>query len=170
MDNVSLGTASSTTVPNWWRSCEANCEIATARQLNQTGVDESIAIGQAFDDHGIPVGRVLSSEYCRCFTTAELMDFGPPIELEQGLSLFVYSDVIDRCEATKEFIREVPAAGTNTAVIGHTGFTCTVVESEPASNLGALEWAEAAIFKPDGDGGVEYVVRLMGDEWAGLPD
>ncbi len=161
-DNLTLGGADNPTVPDWWKSCDAQCATATARQLNDAGRMHAIAIGQAFDALAIPVGRVLSSEYCRCFTTAELMDFGPPIEQLQGISFFVY-DEPNRCAHSYELIDQAPDSGTNTAIIGHAGFsaTCDVV--------GALAWSEAAVFKPDGQGGSTFITRLTWDQWVMLP-
>jgi hypothetical protein len=155
-DNLALGNAATTSVPDWWKSCDANCGTATARQMNANGVAQSTTIGSEFDRLGIPVGRVISSEFCRNFTTAELMDFGPTIELRQDITFFVY-DEANRCNASYALIDEVPAAGTNTAIIGHAGFTCTV--------LGGLAWGEAAIFKPSAGGDAAFVTRVFADGW-----
>lgn len=160
-DQTQLGTAATTSSPDWWKSCDANCGTATARQLNATGVQDATTIGQALDGLGIPIGRVVSSEFCRNVTTAQLMDFGPTIELAQGITFFVY-DEANRCTASYDLIHTVPTAGTNTAVIGHAGFTgaCPV--------LSQLAWSEAAIFKPDGLGDATFVTRVPVTGWAGL--
>ena len=161
-DQTQLGPAATTASPDWWKSCDANCgTTATARQLNATGVQEATTIGQALDTLGIPIGRVVSSEFCRNVTTAQLMDFGPPIELSQGLTFFVY-DEANRCAASYDLIHAVPAAGANTALVGHAGFsgTCAV--------LGQLAWSEAAIFKPDGLGDATFVARVPVGGWAAL--
>lgn len=164
-DNLGLGTAANPIVPDWWKSCDANCATtATARQLNDEGRDESVRIGQAFDILRLPVGRVLSSEYCRNVETAQLMDFGPPIEELPAITFFVY-DEANRCANSYDLLAEVPAAGSNTAIIGHAGFpsTCPVLSS--------LAWGEAAIFKPDGQGNTPLVARVSDDGWAALlPD
>src|SRR6185436_15475566 len=70
VDQTGLGTAATTMSPDWWKSCDASCGTATARQLDATGVTQATTIGQAFDSVGIPVGRVISSEFCRTLTTA----------------------------------------------------------------------------------------------------
>jgi hypothetical protein len=160
-DDLGLGTAATTTSPDWWKSCDANCGTATARQLNATGVMQATTIGSELDRLGIPIGRVASSEFCRNVTTAELMDLGPTVELRQDITYFVY-DEAGRCAASYALIEELPAAGTNTAIVGHAGFspTCPV--------LGALAWGEAAIFKPDGAGGETLVARVLADDWAGF--
>lgn len=158
-DRTDLGTAATTSVPDWWKSCDASCPpagMATARQLNAAGVTESISLGERFDELGIVIGRVISSEFCRNFTTAALMDFGPTVELSQAITFFVY-DEASRCANTNTLLAEVPAAGTNTALIGHAGFSCGV--------LGSLAWSEAAVFRPDGMGGAELMERVLWDAW-----
>lgn len=160
-DNLGLGTAATTMTPDWWKSCDANCgTTATARQMNATGVTQATTIGAEFDRLAIPVGRVISSEFCRNFKTAELMDFGPTIELRQDITYFVY-DESSRCDASYDLIDAAPAAGTNTAIIGHAGFSpsCPV--------LSALEWGEAAIFKP-GPGGAVLAAQVKAGDWAGF--
>jgi phosphohistidine phosphatase SixA len=159
------GTAENPIVPDWWKSCDNNCTsnpaTATARQLGPAGRAQAIAIGEAFDILRLPVGRVLSSEFCRNVTSAELMDFGPPIEQTPALTFFVY-DESSRCANTYALLDEVPAAGTNTALIGHAGF------SPPCPVLSQLAMGEAAIFKPDGSGNTEEITRVTFDEWASL--
>jgi phosphohistidine phosphatase SixA len=163
-DRLDLGGARTTTVPNWWKSCDPNCPPAgnaTARQLNADAFTEATSIGQAFDALGIPVGRVISSEYCRCFRTAELMDFGPTVERDTSITYYVY-DEGNRCAHSLARIGEVPSHGTNTAIIGHAGFTgmCpTLIE---------LAWGEAAIYKPKGNGSAELIARLLWNEWGAL--
>jgi hypothetical protein len=166
-DNTSLGTAAETSYADWWKRCDAMCATpetttATARQLNATGVTEATAIGDVFAQRGIPIGRVLSSEFCRNVATAELMDFGPAIEQRPDLTFFVH-DEANRCDASFAVIGEVPAAGTNTAVIGHAGF------GGVCPTLGGLAWSEAAVFKPDGVGGALLLGTVVWDEWATLP-
>lgn len=162
-DQTGLGTAATTMSPDWWKSCDAQCPpsgMATARQLDASGVSEATAIGARFDALGIPIGRVVSSEFCRNVHTAELMDFGPTIEQRPDITFFVY-DEANRCTHAYDLIEETPAPGTNTAIIGHAGFTCPVLE--------ALAWSEAAIFKPDGVGGSTLVDRVLWNGWPAVP-
>lgn len=49
----------------------------TQRNLSDAGREEARRIGAAFRDRGVPVGRVLSSRWCRCLETARLA-FGAP--------------------------------------------------------------------------------------------
>jgi phosphohistidine phosphatase SixA len=47
-------------------------ECTTQRNLTDAGRDEARRIGVAFRSRGVPVGRVLSSHWCRCLETARL--------------------------------------------------------------------------------------------------
>jgi phosphohistidine phosphatase SixA len=127
---------------NWWKSCDSNCVSATARQLTppQSTIETS-TIHDQFAMKGISVSRVLSSEYCRALQTAQGMNFGPTIEQVQELTYFVY-DEANRCANTYALLNQQPAAGTNTAMVSHAGFSCPTIDS--------LAWGEAAIFKAYG--------------------
>ncbi len=162
-DDLGLGTAATTASPFWWRSCNAVCPpdgMATARQLDATGVVEATSLGETFATLGIPIGRVQSSEFCRNVTTAMLMDFGPAIEQRQDITFFVYDEAA-RCANSLALLAVAPPAGSNTAIIGHAGFTCTL--------LGTLAWSEAAIYKPDGAGGSHFVTRVLWNAWPTEP-
>jgi broad specificity phosphatase PhoE len=47
-------------------------DCPTQRNLTDAGRDEARRVGAAFRDRGVPVGRVLSSRWCRCLETAQL--------------------------------------------------------------------------------------------------
>ena len=60
-------------------------DCMTQRNLDETGRAQATRIGEAFREHGIAVGEVLSSPRCRCLETARLA-FGQaqPWEVLQG--------------------------------------------------------------------------------------
>ncbi|WP_204140805.1 histidine phosphatase family protein [Halomicronema sp. CCY15110] len=51
-------------------------DCSTQRNLSAEGRAQAAAIGQAFRDRGVAVQQVLSSQWCRCLATAELMNLG----------------------------------------------------------------------------------------------
>lgn len=59
----------------------------TQRNLDDRGRAQSSAIGQAMLEAGFQARGVLSSPWCRCMETAELMNLGP-VERFDGLSSF----------------------------------------------------------------------------------
>lgn len=164
VDDTTLGTAAMTSSPDWWRSCESNCQIATARQTDGVhSVSEMSTISGQFAAQHFSVGRVLSSEFCRCIQTAQGFGFGPTIELSADLTYFVYAEA-QRCAKSLALLNQPPIAGTNTALIGHAGF------SGACAPLDALAWSEAAIFRPATDGGAPlYITRVPWNGWACLP-
>lgn len=52
-------------------------DCSTQRNLNDEGRADARALGQRLREAGVPVGRVLSSAWCRCLETARLLGVGP---------------------------------------------------------------------------------------------
>ena len=52
-------------------------DCSTQRNLDESGRTQARHVGEAFRQHGISVGTILSSPRCRCLDTARLA-FGPP--------------------------------------------------------------------------------------------
>ena len=52
-------------------------DCSTQRNLSDEGRAQARRTGEAFRDNNVTVQQVLSSEWCRCLDTAELMDLGP---------------------------------------------------------------------------------------------
>jgi hypothetical protein len=52
-------------------------DCKTQRNLSDKGRAEARALGEKFRAQKVKVGKVISSQWCRCRQTAELMDIGP---------------------------------------------------------------------------------------------
>jgi phosphohistidine phosphatase SixA len=52
-------------------------DCATQRNLSEQGRAEAHALGERFRMQQVKVGKIISSEWCRCRQTAELMNIGP---------------------------------------------------------------------------------------------
>ena len=52
-------------------------DCATQRNLSAQGRAEARALGERFRMQQVKVGKIISSEWCRCRQTAELMNIGP---------------------------------------------------------------------------------------------
>ncbi|MEM9542735.1 MAG: histidine phosphatase family protein [Cyanobacteria bacterium P01_E01_bin.42] len=59
-------------------------DCSTQRNLSAEGREQARRTGEAFKSRGIVADRVLSSQWCRCLETAELLDIG---EVEEFLPL-----------------------------------------------------------------------------------
>jgi phosphohistidine phosphatase SixA len=63
-------------------------DCKTQRNLDDRGIEQAKAIGEAFRRNGITAAEVLTSQWCRCRDTAEFLDIGEPQELTALNSFF----------------------------------------------------------------------------------
>ena len=62
-------------------------DCSTQRVLSSAGREQAKSIGAALRENGVKAGRILTSAWCRCIDTAELMDLGP-VEVFEPLNSF----------------------------------------------------------------------------------
>jgi phosphohistidine phosphatase SixA len=140
------------------------CE--TQRNLNDHGRNEARSIGAEFDRLRIPVGEVLTSEFCRCWQTAELA-FGRYRMLSTLTGVSRNPEAAEKRSQAAGGLRELlaarPPAGTNTILVSH-GYNLLDLEQFLLGTQG-----EAAIYRPDGHGGYALVARLVPAQWAAQP-
>jgi broad specificity phosphatase PhoE len=93
-------------------------DCPTQRNLTDAGRDDARRIGAAFRSHGVPVGRVLSSRWCRCLETAQLA-FGRAEPWDALDSIFEDRQrEPERTQALREALRARPADG-NLVLVTH---------------------------------------------------
>jgi phosphohistidine phosphatase SixA len=144
----------------------ASC--ADQAMLSEVGRDQARAIGKAFSSAGIPVGRVLASGYCRALEMARLA-FGKA-ETSDALLLQNYVPVAgasapppwpERVAAMKKIVATPPETATNTILVTHFPNVKAALGVE-------IEFGDAVIVKPDGQGGARLVARIFAREWPSL--
>lgn len=136
-----------------------NC--ATQRNLTEHGREQSKLIGEGFAALKIPVGDVFTSEYCRCFDTAQIA-FGKATRVT-SLSSYVPVPPVEkqlRVQSIRRMLNTPPRPGTNNVIVSHYEMF------QDASGLALVE-GEAAIFKP-GTTGPLYVARITAEGWPGV--
>ncbi|WP_224816175.1 histidine phosphatase family protein [Hasllibacter sp. MH4015] len=136
-----------------------NC--ATQRVLSRTGWQQALHIGAMIEGHGIPVGDVLSSEYCRAWQTAGLA-FGTFSETS-ALNFEPAEEYTDaQFEAMRARVEPLIAApiaeGTNRVIVGHDDpfEAVTGIYPEPQGVAYVLRVA---------DGQVEVLGAIGPDAW-----
>ena len=129
-------------------------DCGTQRNLSNEGRAQAAAIGKAFRDNGVPVGRVLTSQWCRCRETAVLLALGP-VEDYPALNSF-YSDRSSAEEQTAALARFVggPIEGPNIILVTHQVNITELTGVFPSSG-------EAVVVRPDGKGSFVVVGRLL---------
>ncbi|HEX2117481.1 MAG TPA: histidine phosphatase family protein [Alphaproteobacteria bacterium] len=128
-------------------------DCATQRNLSVEGRAQAAALGAAFRERGIPVGRVLSSRWCRALDTARLA-FGTA-EIEPALdSLYGRRDQAEAQNAsTRAIMRARALTDTNLVMVTHNANIAALTGLSPAD-------AEAIVVRLAPNDRLEIVGRL----------
>lgn len=127
-------------------------ECASQRNLSEAGRDEARRLGAAFRARNIPVGRVLSSRFCRCLETAQLA-FGRA-EPHPPLDNLIHdrSREPERAAAIRSIASEPPRTG-NVILVTHGINIAAAVGIQPAQG-------EMVVITPRGKGAFEVRGRI----------
>lgn len=128
-------------------------DCMTQRNLSDEGRAQAARLGALFREYGVPVGRVLSSRWCRAIDTARIAfdtaDIAPSLD-----SLFGRRDRAESQNAeTRALIRAEARPGTNLVLVTHNANIAALTGLSPAD-------AEAIVVRlADGDR-IDVVGRL----------
>jgi len=150
------------TVAGEWTSCDPK----KMRQLSNVGRAAARRIGEAIRRLKIPIGRVLTSEYCRARQTAEQMDIGTVIPTRAIMNMRVAEMVGGReavIERAQRELGRLPEPGSNTVLVAHGNLM------QAASGAYTGE-AGAGIFKPLGGSDFQLVAMLEPEDWKQLAE
>jgi phosphohistidine phosphatase SixA len=74
-------------------------DCATQRNLTDKGRTQARRLGERFRAEQIPIGKVLSSQWCRCRETVALMELGTPEPAPTFNNAFTFRDRVDELTA-----------------------------------------------------------------------
>jgi phosphohistidine phosphatase SixA len=74
-------------------------DCATQRNLTDKGRAQAKRLGERFRAEQVPVGKVLSSQWCRCRDTVALMELGTPGLAPTFNNAFTFRDRVDELTA-----------------------------------------------------------------------
>jgi len=145
-------------VPEEGTHLDSDC--ATQRNLDDQGRAEAKAVGAAIETLGIPFGAVLSSPYCRCVDTGNLV-FGKAEVVDQ-LAVF---DVLtgdakeERAKLIRGMLNTPPEGAGNTVLIAHTGSLLYTfgLQTRPEGIM--------HVFRPAPYGPPGYVGSITPEQW-----
>ncbi|MDH5444413.1 MAG: histidine phosphatase family protein [Gammaproteobacteria bacterium] len=138
-------------------------DCKTQRPLSAKGRQQASTIGKIFQTRKIPVGKVISSPFCRCKQTAKL-----------AFKRFTLSDDLyfamglDRAgkqakgEVLRKMLRQQPAKGKNTIIVAHTA------NLQEAVGLWPKPEGVAYIFKSGTNGNIKLVAMVKPQTWNSL--
>jgi broad specificity phosphatase PhoE len=127
-------------------------DCATQRNLTDTGREDARRIGAAFRQRSIPVGRVLSSPWCRCLETSRLA-FGAAEVWTPLSNLFDNrAREAEQLRALREIAGRRPTGG-NLLLVTHGSVVQPLTGIQPAPG-------EMVVLTPDGGGRFRVAGRL----------
>ena len=130
-------------------------DCATQRNLSPAGREEARRLGVAVRARGVPIARVLSSQWCRCLETARLA-FGTA---EAWPPLNSFFEERRRGRAQTEKVRALiagPPAGGNLVLVSHQVNIAALTGLYPAPG-------EVIVLTPQEDGTFRVAGRLRPD-------
>lgn len=140
-----------------------NC--STQRVLSEEGREHATKLGNAFKALNIPVGKVITSQFCRAKETTELMGFDSPevtgdLDNDSGDPFVTEDESKRRSASLGKLLTVAPEAGKNTLIVGHVPNIRNAISLDYAN----MKEGEMAIFAPgEGSPGYEAVARITPD-------
>ena len=141
-------------------------DCSTQRKLSIEGIEEAQTIGLAFAKKQIPVGTIITSQYCRAWKTANLA-FGRVDKKDDRLNFLPFENYTDQQvllmkTTVMPLLSELPADGLNTVIVGHDDLF------EAATGIYPEPQGIAYVLKPDGKGSFTLVSNMLPKEWKEL--
>jgi phosphohistidine phosphatase SixA len=142
----------------------SNC--AGQRVLSDQGRDNAAKLGEAIKALAVPVGDVITSQFCRAKETAKLMKLEITKETadlnnDSGDPFVTKPESDRRGAALRKLLAAAPAQGKNTLIVGHVPNLRNAVSLDYAN----MKEGEIAIFAPKKDDpGFEPVARITQGE------
>jgi virginiamycin B lyase len=136
-------------------------DCARQRNLDARGREQARTIGRALRALRVPIGRVLSSRFCRTLQTARLA-FGratPTTDLTALPQAGTEGERTRRIGALRRLLARAPRAGENDVLVAH------LFNIQAVANV-SIDEGEAAIFRPLGRRGFRLVGRVTADGWS----
>jgi broad specificity phosphatase PhoE len=137
--------------------------LSEQRQLSPKGEDAARALGAAIKQIGVPVGRVITSQFNRAYQTARLAGLEPAektADVSEGGLVVSTAENKRRAGALRSLASTPPPAGTNTVVVTHRP---NLMDAFGKDWFDVKE-GETTVFKPDG-GTFKLVSRFQIEEW-----
>ena len=138
-------------------------DCSTQRKLSIDGIEEAQTMGLAFAKKEIPVGTVITSQYCRAWKTANLA-FGRVDKKDDRLNFLPFENYTDQQVMVMKtrvipLLSDLPADDFNTVIVGHDDLF------EAATGIYPEPQGIAYVLKPDGKGSFTLVSNMLPKEW-----
>ncbi len=115
-------------------------DCRTQRNLDAAGRAQARAVGAAFRANGIGFDRILTSSWCRCRETAELLDLGP-VDTFALINTFYAGrgDGADQTRALRTYLVELPEDSATLLVTHQVNITALTGAAVSSGEVFALD-------------------------------
>jgi len=133
------------------------------RRLSAKGEEAAKALGLAFTQIGLPIGKVITSQFDRAYQTAKLAGLvraEKSADVTEGGLVVSPNENKRRALALRTLVSTAPLAGTNTVIVTHKP---NIIDAFGKDWFEVRE-GETTIFRPTPPG-FQVVARFQIDEW-----
>jgi broad specificity phosphatase PhoE len=133
--------------------------VAAQRHLTDAGREQAAAVGKALRTLGIPIDRVVCSQFERAAESARLMGVGEPspvADVSASKSAVSPEEKRRRVEALRRLLSTPPPAGRNLLIVSHNGNLRDAAGAEFAD----IAEGEVVVFQPADKGTFRKVARI----------
>ena len=137
--------------------------IAKQRRLSAKGEAAAKALGEAFRQIGVPIGKVVTSQFDRAYQTAKLAGLDraeKSADVTEGGLVVSPNENKRRASALRALVGTSPPSGTNTVIVTHKP---NIIDAFGKDWFEVKE-GETTIFRPVPPG-FQVVARFQIDEW-----
>lgn len=144
-------------------------DCSKQRVLSAEGRENAEKLGKAFASLKVPVGGVITSQFCRAVESAKLMGLTDATETadlnnDSGEPLVTKDESARRAKALKELLAKAPPAGKNIVIVAHV----PNIRIAAGDDFGAMKEGDLAVFAPKGAAGFEPVGSIKYADMLGL--
>lgn len=140
-------------------------DVKAQRQLSDEGRAQAKSIGVAWRALGVPVGKVVSSQFQRAQETAGLLDVGPvatSVDVSEGGLVVSPNENKRRAKALRALLTTPPAAGGNLVIVSHK----PNLQDAAGKEFGDSVEGEVVVFEPRGNDVFVVVARVAPELWS----
>jgi phosphohistidine phosphatase SixA len=137
--------------------------VAKQRRLSARGEEAAKTLGRAFKDIGIPISKVITSQFDRAYQTARLAGLDQAVksvDVTEGGLVVSPNENKRRAVAFRALVSAAPPAGTNMVIVTHKP---NIIDAFGKDWFEVKE-GETTIFRPAPPGS-QVVTRFQIDEW-----
>jgi broad specificity phosphatase PhoE len=137
--------------------------VAKQRRLSAGGEEAAKALGRAFKEIGVPIGKVIISQLDRAYQTAKLAGLDQAeksADVTEGGLVVSPNENKRRALAFRALVSAAPPAGTNMVIVTHKP---NIIDAFGKDWFEVKE-GETTIFRP-APAGFQVVTRFQIDEW-----